>query len=383
MDMLRGIAAMLVLVYHVIEIGQWKAFPSDWPAVIFRVGWIGVDLFLVISGFVIALSALSDRHDATGQQNFLVRRLARIAPLYWLTILVCVFLLRPSVIDLPVSQAAWHLLSHFGFFHNLFPATHGSINGPNWSLGLEMQFYLFIALVIPWLARWRPVSLLLVAITVGVAYRWLCTLALPPGIATPAVQQVYVLQLPGTIDQFACGIALALVIHKPTRVTQWLLRASYVRTVAWLAASAAVLYLCAHFLFTIEYWSSAAMMIGWRLPLSIGFALLVAAAICLPHPNQAWTWPLRYLGNISYGVYLWHLPVLLTLQKRMDPTEPSHLLAATLVITLVIAAISWHVFERPLQTWITRKGTRSNAQDPGQPKHDSALRESLPKHSQA
>jgi len=57
-DVLRGIAALLVLGYHVVEIGKWASFPVTGPALLVRVGWIGVDMFFVISGFVIGLSTL-------------------------------------------------------------------------------------------------------------------------------------------------------------------------------------------------------------------------------------------------------------------------------------------------------------------------------------
>jgi len=57
-DALRGIAALLVLIYHVIEISGWQSFPSTGPALLFRIGWIGVDLFFVISGLVIGRAAI-------------------------------------------------------------------------------------------------------------------------------------------------------------------------------------------------------------------------------------------------------------------------------------------------------------------------------------
>jgi len=57
-DVLRGIAALLVLIYHVIEISGWQSFPISGPALLFRIGWIGVDLFFVISGFVIGRAAI-------------------------------------------------------------------------------------------------------------------------------------------------------------------------------------------------------------------------------------------------------------------------------------------------------------------------------------
>jgi peptidoglycan/LPS O-acetylase OafA/YrhL len=58
-DALRGIAALLVLIYHVIEISGWQSFPSSGIALLFRIGWIGVDLFFVISGFVIGRAAIA------------------------------------------------------------------------------------------------------------------------------------------------------------------------------------------------------------------------------------------------------------------------------------------------------------------------------------
>ncbi|HRL91443.1 MAG TPA: acyltransferase family protein, partial [Comamonas denitrificans] len=68
-DILRGFAAISVVVYHVIEHFQWNNFPATWPWLWFRVGWMGVDLFFVISGFVIGLSAFSEI-DKRGEHAF-------------------------------------------------------------------------------------------------------------------------------------------------------------------------------------------------------------------------------------------------------------------------------------------------------------------------
>ena len=86
-NLLRAFAASAVVVYHVIELTHWKAFPDEGPLVTFRVGWIGVDLFFVISGLVITRSALAlwRRDAAAFGRNYWARRLSRIVPLYVLT----------------------------------------------------------------------------------------------------------------------------------------------------------------------------------------------------------------------------------------------------------------------------------------------------------
>ena len=158
-DLLRGFAALSVIVYHVIEHINWKNFPlsgfaGDW----FRIGWMSVDLFFVISGFVIVLSSIKSYEKSESnwyfQKNYLRRRITRIVPLHYLTCGIYLFFIAPEMITLP--RLNFHLFTHAFFLHNWHPATHGSINGPNWSLGVEMQFYLLVMLAAGWLAKVRP-----------------------------------------------------------------------------------------------------------------------------------------------------------------------------------------------------------------------------------
>ena len=171
LDLLRGFAAISVVIYHVIEWFKWESFPSHHPlALWFRLGWMGVDLFFVISGFVIATSALNllERDESRYAREFCRRRLSRIAPLHYLTCVIFALFVTPSVLFLDDTYI--HVLTHFSFTHNLLWYTQGSINGPNWSLGVEMQFYVLILLTAPLLRRMNPMALL--AICVGVAWTW-------------------------------------------------------------------------------------------------------------------------------------------------------------------------------------------------------------------
>ena len=99
-NLLRAFAAISVLVYHVIELFPWQTFPVTGLLVWFRIGWLGVDLFFVISGFVItlALSQLFEQQRTDFYSIYLRRRLARIAPLYLLTGFFFVLFCAPSLL---------------------------------------------------------------------------------------------------------------------------------------------------------------------------------------------------------------------------------------------------------------------------------------------
>ena len=116
-NLLRAFAALLVLVYHVIELAPWPEFPTAGPGLLFRAGWVGVDLFFVISGFVIGLSAIRLYRDGARdyRRTFLRRRLARIVPLYVFTCAAFLLMVQPAVLSLPWGKLALQLVSHLLF----------------------------------------------------------------------------------------------------------------------------------------------------------------------------------------------------------------------------------------------------------------------------
>jgi len=98
-DLARAAAVILVLVYHLIVLLEWVSFPSSGLLNIFRLGWMGVDLFFVISGFVISLS-LCRNIDDFGRDGYIKpyfkNWLARIVPLYYLTSLCFIVVIAPE-----------------------------------------------------------------------------------------------------------------------------------------------------------------------------------------------------------------------------------------------------------------------------------------------
>jgi peptidoglycan/LPS O-acetylase OafA/YrhL len=349
-DAVRAAAALMVLLYHVIEIGRWSKFPTEGLGLFFRYGWIGVNLFLVISGFVIGLTALSgyERQGIDFRKPFMVRRLSRLVPLYVLTCLISLMMVENFLLQLPLRQVLIHSSSHLLFLHNLYVGTHGSINSPTWSVALEMQFYLLMICITPWLARVPPLRMLIGAVLLAALYRWISTLIFEPGVAAVGTQRVAITELPGVLDHFAIGIFMAHGVRGDAG--RWVARrlAMGWNNVAWASLAALTFLLPAGWLLRNEdYWSQRWMIVGVPLLLAAGLAAVVAAAVAFPQQRSPLLRPLRYLGEISYGIYLWHMPILLSLHQNAPAIQGSRLLLSVLLGTLLLAAFSWHLLEKP------------------------------------
>lgn len=336
---------MSVVLYHVIELTHWTSYPVEGVLFWGRIGWMGVDLFFAISGFVITLSAWSlfDRYGTAWGTYFWQRRITRIAPLYFVTMAVFVTLIQPQWLSLAPQKVAWHGITHILFIHNLFPGTHGSINGANWSIGVEMQFYLLIYCILPWIIRTSLLKIAAVFIVTAWAWRFAVFLVLSEYGAFALFQ--YTTQLPGTLDQFGLGVLLCKIVVDPR----------YARIALSLRNHPVMVLLgsilCCSLMLTVfkanaGYWDSPWMVTFFRT--AIG-----AAALALILVAMTWRWrvprlfarPLDFLGEISYGLYLWHLPVILSLQ-RLDGGGAGVFLAKTVLATTLLATLSYFVFER-------------------------------------
>lgn len=338
---MRAAAALMVLASHVITLSDWKNPDSVWLRG-FSAGWVGVDMFFVISGFVIGMTAIraASGADADWRSRFAERRLRRIVPLYLLTCVAFVLLVDPSVLLRTPRQVLLNIGTHLLFIHNLFVSTHGSINGPSWSIALEMQFYLLVALSAGWLARVSIWRILLLWVGCAVLWRFGTTLVLTPGQSNPGIQLIASSQLPGVLDSFGMGIALARLALSGRLGVGWL------RFFSWMLVSIALFVLAWETYWPHSgYWNNTAMIVGWRTLFAAASAALLGALVVCPTDGGWLTRPLRYLGEISYGIYLWHMPVLLTLLAT-TPWRHGELLAGVTGGAIALAALSWHGFEK-------------------------------------
>jgi peptidoglycan/LPS O-acetylase OafA/YrhL len=230
----------------------------------------------------------------------------------------------------------------------LHPGTHGSINGVNWSVALEMQFYLFVVFLIPFLLR-RGLWMVFLLLPLAIGYRFLTTLIVPPVTGSNThLQHVLAAQLPGTLDAFSLGIMLALMVHARSEFLRGLVACNWRNFFCWSVVAALVgTWTMSVYLNHAEYWNNVYMVVFWRSAIALTFACILAAAITFPGAGWLVFGPIRYLGEISYGLYLWHLPVLMTVLS-VSRVEGVQLLVVVLCCTLILSAYTWHRFEKPI-----------------------------------
>jgi exopolysaccharide production protein ExoZ len=338
-EALRGIAAMSVLLFHCVGLLPWNV--SGTPFSIFGVGWIGVDLFFAISGYVITASATrqKDRPDYTAY--FWRARLARILPLYYFTTAFFLLAVSSAALD---KDAPSQILSHLFLIHNFFQGAAFSINGVTWSLSVELQFYVLAFFIVPLIARSGRATLITgyLALFGGVlAYRFACWYWLyKTGASDDAFIHLFS-QVPALIDSFALGgLICMLKLPRLTRAQTVLL--------GFLAFS---LLMAIYFIYdanAARYWASLPMAVLFRslVALFAGVALLLAMSIRM---SPLWR-PMLELGKISYGIYLWHLIVLYLVQRHV-PFKGTAAVFTIIALTLMLAKLNHLAIEMPFMRW--------------------------------
>jgi peptidoglycan/LPS O-acetylase OafA/YrhL len=188
---LRGVAVLWVVAFHYMVVREGVFSADPWIAlagaasganVMVHHGYLGVDLFFLITGFLLVLPWLRAAEAGTpgpAAREFYVRRAYRILPAYYVHLLVLFFLFLPLLRTLTYwkSELAFYLFNlsaHVTMLHYTTPLTSASLglNGALWTLALEAQWYLLLPLVAPLFAR-APWAAALTLFGVAVAWRWL------------------------------------------------------------------------------------------------------------------------------------------------------------------------------------------------------------------
>jgi peptidoglycan/LPS O-acetylase OafA/YrhL len=291
LDVLRGLAILMVVTYHGL---YWSGVVSSSRigALIVKAsvsGWLGVNLFFVLSGFLITGILIDTKNRPAYYRRFYFRRVRRILPVYFLTIFVLILLHTLTFGSTMVALAFlanYHIFSVIGGF------------GPFWSLSVEEQFYLFWPTIVGHISIRGLTILSLILCLVEPILRWLTfsyhlplgeihssTLLIADNLALGALAAIFTRSRYGSIKN---GLKLGLA----TMV------AGFIILIAGLPFG---------IVSRTNAFGAAFQTVPWNLFFT--GSLLFLLALQAPFFAGIWTAPLRFLGYISYGLYLYHLIV--------------------------------------------------------------------------
>jgi peptidoglycan/LPS O-acetylase OafA/YrhL len=336
LDGLRTIAIIAVVFFHVAEaasgplntIGSW--------------GWMGVDLFFALSGYLITGILLDDRAKPLGDyaRTFYLKRFVRIVPAF--AAFMIVLLAAPTFVGITpddyrlfVAAQPWYWL----FATNILIVAGtwvGTVSAtrPLWSLAVEEHFYL----VWPWIVRWVTArALFRVCVVIIVASPLLRLVLL--GVFHASSDAIYVLT-PTRADTIAFGAAVAILVRNAEHralVRRWALPSVIAGAIVTLVVIAVA---------RAAQWFAAPMeVIGFS---SVG---LLAAGIVAYAATHSVKWlaarPVADFGHrYSYSLYLWHMAAVQFVATRVEARGArAEIVAAGL--GLLPAALSWHLLEAP------------------------------------
>ena len=357
LDGLRGIAIALVLVDHLFtspSIFIRRPNPVAYLQIVTRLSWSGVDLFFILSGFLIGGILLEARDSTNYFKVFYLRRACRILPIYLLfcgVVLILSRLVYPSHFAtmewMFASPMHWH--SYVTFTQNLWMA-HRNIVGPavlapTWSLAVEEQFYLTLPLVV----RFVRSALFPYVLAAGIIAAPLVRLAMLTLLPQPQVG-VYVL-LPCRMDALLMGVMAAYLLRKPEI---WAICIAKRRAI-WMCFYALAFGL-PYFTIKSNMYSFPAASVGYDW---LAFFYLTALILTLTDADswlgRAMRWPwLMALGTIAYCTYLFHILIYGLLTAIIRDHGPSltnfgdlAVIFLSLCVTITFALMSWRIFEKP------------------------------------
>jgi peptidoglycan/LPS O-acetylase OafA/YrhL len=349
LDGLRGCAILAVLLLHLTSA---LAAPAGAPArvakQVFSAGWVGVDLFFVLSGFLITGILADARETPHRFRTFYLRRALRILPLYYGFVLL-LFVVPPLVKAPAYTTPPADQLPYWLYLQNFWPLDNRALDlaAHLWSLAIEEQFYLVWPAVVFTLSARTALRVCAACIVGALVYRlaWVFTV--------DDLRAVYFLT-PGRLDGLALGGAIALMARAgggPARLRR--------TAPAVLAASAAVLAAAALHPSGFDPGGAYMVSMGYT-ALAFFFGALLVLVLDGPAllPRLLSARPLRFFGRYSYGLYVLHVPlIVLARHAGVSPDafagtrwEFAGLVgyAALIGAASVVAALaSWTLYEKP------------------------------------
>jgi peptidoglycan/LPS O-acetylase OafA/YrhL len=369
LDGLRAVAALMVVVFHLL---LWVDAYDTPVSQAINGSWYflanGVWLFFVLSGFLLFLpyarTTLAAR-PLPSATHFYQRRALRIVPAYW----VCLLVVAIAENQLRRTVGPLNLLVHVLMLHDDFPRFNRDLEAPFWTLAVEAQFYLILPLLAWGIARIMGASRSLARLALGIVavimlaltVQWVDSLVMSTLPDVDGVDRtpggIFVLATMGMQGKFLAVFAVGMLCAACYVVVIEQRRVG--KAVAQRFGAVSLLLALVMFAIAIPAWAKGAVMFhpgtfwGWDIQ---GYPLLAAAAFGglllailfgvfrSSALRRAFAWgPLRFVGLISFSLYLWHLPIL---QGPIPPFDQLALPLRLLCIPIVAYA-SYQLIERP------------------------------------
>lgn len=318
LDELRGIAVLMVLVHHL-----------SWLVGNYQIGGFAVDLFFIISGFLIGRILMRSRDDGNYYMKFYTKRIFRIAPLAVATVIFCWVLSK--IIGWNTQSITYYIF----FIQNYIPpqivtGTHPDWGGhlagsdPLWSLAVEEHFYL----IVPFLIRWNSGPILII----------ICLIA---GAASIIFKNFYLLDFGGyqwysNPHRTECRFVYL--------VSGLMLNFGHVGY--WVLGCFSVVWFLTRQLLNVE--------VG-NLDLLGFIALVVIVALTILQKLRIRSSVLAWIGKLCFGIYLIHMPISLTLKSSPLASYPLVVVLIYFSAVFLLAHFSYRFFEEPIRKWGYRK----------------------------
>ena len=366
---LRGLAILLVMLYHTTHYGLARTALDRAVTIVPSVGWSGVDLFFVLSGFLITGILLGSKDSPTYYRAFYARRVLRIFPLYYATLVFFLILVPRMPLFAPIDyfwnpgashEQVWYWLYLSNVQAALSGAFHHQTLGITWSLAIEEQFYLVWPFVVRWAGERRLLQICVASIVAALGLR---TLLVVLGASPLAAYTL----TPCRLDTLATGAAIAILVRRPgglvaldrsARVVMPVALGAFVAVQGWIRVTRPVAAGYEALTRQVLELNNDPLMqtIGFTLLCAVYGALLVriltapAGSLRARFFGLGW---LRSFGNYSYAMYLFHFFVGIMAVSVFTPARyPRHFIAAqvgfwvlSIGATWLLARASWFLLE--------------------------------------
>jgi len=343
LDGVRGVAVLLVFISHfhwILSPDPFLTKVTPWHFInrTFEAGFMGVDIFFVLSGFLITSLLMKDR--STNQKNlfkrFYRRRALRLLPALYALLIADFFVSRWENFPGDIQwRTTWHailFLNNWNIVNNFGKAQNDL--GHLWSLGIEEQFYLIWPLTI-WL---------------------LAKLKIPSKMMIPLILFASLVVMVHRTSLWNDGTSwIILYIRTDTRLDSLLIGAMFAYVYRHYQVPSKILNSVATLSFLglvyIKYVLDKSPFIfemGWTIIALLAGFIILSVADGVFFVQKVFTWrPLTMIGKVSYGLYLWHMPIFVLLGRHVTSGSRPLRLLIGIILASVVTSLSWFFIEKP------------------------------------